>query len=97
MGRGMDSLRVILVDDSALFREGLAGLLAQTEIKVIGHAATCDEAMVRVAATSPDVVVMDIRLPPTFTDEGLGRRHISKRSTLTWACSFSRGTRRCGS
>jgi DNA-binding NarL/FixJ family response regulator len=71
MGRGMDPLRVILVDDSALFREGLAGLLAPTGIEVTAYAATCAEAMVRVAAERPAVVVMDIRMPPTFTDEGL--------------------------
>ncbi len=67
----MDPLRVILVDDSALFRDGLAGLLAAIGIEVAGCAATCAEAMVRVAADRPDVVVMDIRMPPTCTDEGL--------------------------
>jgi DNA-binding NarL/FixJ family response regulator len=67
----MDSLRVILADDSALFREGLAGLLAATGVEVVGQAATPAEATLRAAAERPDVVVMDIRMPPTFTDEGL--------------------------
>ncbi|MEP7025179.1 MAG: response regulator transcription factor [Actinomycetota bacterium] len=67
----MDPLRVILVDDSALFRDGLAGLLAPAGIEVIGHASTSDEAMLRIGTQRPDVVVMDIRMPPTRTDEGL--------------------------
>ena len=71
MGRGMDPLRVILVDDSALFRQGLAGLLAPTGVQVSAQAATADEAAVRIAADRPDVVIMDIRMPPTYTDEGL--------------------------
>ena len=71
MDRGVDSLRVILVDDSSLFREGLAGLLAPAGIELIGFAGTRDEAMIRIAADRPDVVIMDIRMPPTMTDEGL--------------------------
>jgi DNA-binding NarL/FixJ family response regulator len=67
----MDPLRVILVDDSALFRDGLASLLTPAGVDVIGAAATRDEAMIRVAADRPDVVIMDIRMPPTLTDEGL--------------------------
>ncbi len=67
----MDPLRVILVDDSALFRDGLASLLTPAGVDVVGSAATRDEAMIRVAADRPDVVIMDIRMPPTLTDEGL--------------------------
>jgi DNA-binding NarL/FixJ family response regulator len=62
---------VILVDDSALFREGLAALLAATDVAVVGQASSCAEAGARVVADRPDVVLMDIRMPPTFTDEGL--------------------------
>jgi DNA-binding NarL/FixJ family response regulator len=61
----------MLVDDAALFREGLAALLARAGVEVTGFAATGDEAMVRIAADNPAVVIMDIRMPPTFTDEGL--------------------------
>ncbi len=61
----------MLVDDSVLFREGLAALLIQAEVEVTGFAATRDEAMIRIAADHPTVVIMDIRMPPTFTDEGL--------------------------
>src|SRR5439155_26534119 len=59
------------LDDSALFRQGLAGLLAPTGVQVSAQAATADEAAVRIAAGRPDVVIMDIRMPPTYTDEGL--------------------------
>ena len=68
---GLDPLRVMLVDDSVLFREGLAALLAPAGVEVTGIAATRDEAMIRIAADEPTVVIMDIRMPPTFTDEGL--------------------------
>ncbi len=61
----------MLVDDSVLFREGLAALLAPAGVEVTGIAATRDEAMIRIAADEPTVVIMDIRMPPTFTDEGL--------------------------
>ncbi len=71
MRGGVDPLRVMLVDDSVLFREGLAALLIQAEVEVTGFAATRDEAMIRIAADHPTVVIMDIRMPPTFTDEGL--------------------------
>jgi DNA-binding NarL/FixJ family response regulator len=71
MRGGVDPLRVMLVDDSALFRDGLASLLAQAGVNVTGFAATGDEAMVRIGADNPTVVIMDIRMPPTFTDEGL--------------------------
>jgi DNA-binding NarL/FixJ family response regulator len=61
----------MLVDDSALFREGLAALLTQAGVEVTGFAASRDEAMIRIAADEPTIVIMDIHMPPTFTDEGL--------------------------
>ena len=67
----MDPLRVMLVDDSVLFRNGLAALLAPAGVAVVGSAASPEEARVRVAADRPAAVIMDIRMPPTFTDEGL--------------------------
>ena len=71
MRQGLDPLRVMLVDDSMLFRDGLAALLTDAGVEIAGIAATPEEAMVRIAADRPDVVVMDIRMKPTFTDEGL--------------------------
>ena len=64
-------MRVVLVDDLALFRKGLAALLEAIGVEVVGQAGTAEEGLTQVALTTPDVVVMDIEMPPTFTDEGL--------------------------
>jgi DNA-binding NarL/FixJ family response regulator len=64
-------VRVAVADDSALFREGLARLLSDAGAEVTVQAKTGDELLARIAAAPPDVVVLDIRMPPTFTDEGL--------------------------
>lgn len=64
-------MRVMLVDDSTLFREGLALLLAEAGVEVVDQARTADEALVRIERDQPDVVILDIRMPPTHTDEGL--------------------------
>jgi DNA-binding NarL/FixJ family response regulator len=60
----MTPVRVLLVDDQALFREALATLLATDEgIDVVGEAGNGDEALGRAAALAPDVVLMDLRMP----------------------------------
>ena len=64
-------MRVALADDSALFRRGLAGLLGSAGVETIAEAASGEELLCRLADDVPDVVVLDIRMPPTFTDEGL--------------------------
>ena len=66
-----DRVRVVVADDSVLLREGLCRLLEEAGFEVAGSAADAEE-LVRVAAeTRPAVVVTDIRMPPTHTDEGL--------------------------
>ena len=64
-------MRVVLVDDVALFRKGLAALLEAIGVEVVGQAGTAEEGLAQVALTTPDVVVMDIEMPPTFSDEGM--------------------------
>ena len=64
-------MRVAVADDSALFREGLARLLTDAGAEVTVQAKTGVELLARIADAPPDVVVLDIRMPPTFTDEGL--------------------------
>ncbi len=64
-------MRVALCDDSALFRSGLAMLLQVVDIEVAFEARSADELMARLPTHDVDVVVLDIRMPPTFTDEGL--------------------------
>jgi DNA-binding NarL/FixJ family response regulator len=64
-------VRVILADDSMLLREGLARLLTEAGFDVVGQAADGDELVALVDAERPDVAIVDIRMPPTHTDEGL--------------------------
>jgi DNA-binding NarL/FixJ family response regulator len=64
-------MRVMLADDSLLFREGLARLLVEAGFQVTGQAADADGLFSLVDADPPDVAVLDIRMPPTRTDEGL--------------------------
>ena len=64
-------LRVALAEDSVLLREGLAGLLQRFGHEVVVRAGTPHELAEGVAAMRPDFVLTDVRMPPTFTDEGL--------------------------
>jgi DNA-binding NarL/FixJ family response regulator len=63
-------VRVVIADDETLLREGLARLLDEAGLQVVGKAAA-DELMRRVELTRPDVAVVAIKMPPTHTDEGL--------------------------
>jgi DNA-binding NarL/FixJ family response regulator len=65
------AIRVVLADDSVLFREGTARILTERGFLVIGQAADADALRTLVAQDPPDVVVTDIRMPPTFSNEGL--------------------------
>ena len=64
-------MRVVVADDSVLLREGLIRLLIEAGIDVAGQAGDAEELMAAVAAERPDVAIVDIRMPPTHTDEGL--------------------------
>lgn len=64
-------MRVVIADDSALLREGLARLLTEAGFEVIGQARDGEELLAQVDAGRPDVAIVDIRMPPTHTDEGL--------------------------
>ena len=63
--------RAVIADDSALLREGLARLLGEAEIEVVGQARNADELLLKVRSYHPDVAIVDIRMPPTQTDEGI--------------------------
>jgi DNA-binding NarL/FixJ family response regulator/class 3 adenylate cyclase len=64
-------LRVVLADDSVLLREGVALLLGDAGFEVVGQSGTADDLLLKVRSYAPDVAVVDIRMPPTQTDEGL--------------------------
>ena len=64
-------MRVVVADDSMLLREGVARVLTEAGFDVLAKVASADELLRSVAAEVPDVAVVDIRMPPTHTDEGL--------------------------
>jgi len=64
-------VRVVVADDSTLLREGLVRLLEEAGIEVVGQAGDGEELLRKVRAHKPDVAVVDVRMPPTHTDEGL--------------------------
>jgi DNA-binding NarL/FixJ family response regulator len=63
-------VRVVIADDSALLRDGLANLLTEAGVEVVARAADADQLIALVTEHSPDVAVVDIRMPPTYTHEG---------------------------
>jgi DNA-binding NarL/FixJ family response regulator len=65
------ALRVIVADDDVLLREGLASLLGRSGFDVVGRVGNGTEALALVRAENPDLLVVDIRMPPTNTTEGL--------------------------
>jgi DNA-binding NarL/FixJ family response regulator len=65
------AVRVLLGEDDVLMREGIARLLAEAGFEVVGQAEDADELLREVAEMDPDVAIVDIRMPPTHTDEGL--------------------------
>ena len=64
-------MRVVLAEDSVLLREGVARLLEEAGFEVVGQAGTAEELLLKVRSYSPEVAIVDIRMPPTHTDEGL--------------------------
>jgi len=64
-------VRVIVAEDSVLLREGVVRLLEEAEIEVVGQAGDAEELVRKVRAHKPDVAIVDVRMPPTNTDDGL--------------------------
>src|SRR5262245_9780224 len=64
-------MRVVVADDAALLRQGVARLLTDAGFDVVGESATAEDLLEQVRMSKPDVAVVDIRMPPTHTDEGL--------------------------
>src|SRR3954462_176985 len=68
-------LKVVIADDSVLLREGLCRLLEDSGFDVAGQAGDAEDLLRKVGAHKPDVAVVDVRMPPTHTDEGLRAAH----------------------
>src|SRR5205807_4862600 len=68
---GGDPVRVVLADDSVLLREGVARLLVDAGFEVVGQVDNAEDLVRRVGFSKPDVAIVDIRMPPTHTAEGL--------------------------
>jgi DNA-binding NarL/FixJ family response regulator len=64
-------VRVAIAEDSVLLREGVARILDDNGFEVVGRCSNADDLMLKVRSYSPDVAIVDIRLPPTHSDEGL--------------------------
>jgi DNA-binding NarL/FixJ family response regulator len=64
-------MRVVIAEDAVLLREGIAQLLEAKGFEVVGRCGTAEDLLLKVRSYDPDVAVVDIRMPPTHTDEGL--------------------------
>jgi|SRR5215207_4385053 len=69
--RRTPAIRVVVAEDSFLFRAGVVRVLEDAGFHVVGEARDADDLLAQVREHRPDVVVTDIRMPPTLTDEGL--------------------------
>jgi DNA-binding NarL/FixJ family response regulator len=70
------SVQVVVADDDVLLREGLSSLLERSGFEVVGRAADATELLALVRDRKPQLVVVDIRMPPTHTTEGLDAAHV---------------------
>jgi DNA-binding NarL/FixJ family response regulator len=67
----MADLRVVVADDSVLLREGLVRVLGESGVSVIAAYSDADQLLAALEADQPDLIVLDVRMPPTFRDEGV--------------------------
>jgi DNA-binding NarL/FixJ family response regulator len=77
----MPELRVVVADDSVLLREGLVRVLDELGANVVGAYGDAEQLLAGLDETAPDLIVLDVRMPPTFRDEGV-RAAIRARSQL---------------
>ncbi|WP_280236275.1 response regulator transcription factor [Nocardia cyriacigeorgica] len=84
------SLRVVIAEDSAILRDGLAGLLTERGHQVVAMVGDATNLSDVVAEHAPDVAVVDVRMPPTYTDEGLlAAIELRRKFPLTGVLVFS--------
>src|SRR5436190_7865907 len=65
------TLRIVVADDNALLREGIASLLTDAGHEVVGRAVDADDLLLKVRSYSPDIAIVDVRMPPGNADDGL--------------------------
>jgi DNA-binding NarL/FixJ family response regulator len=65
------TLRIVVADDSALLREGIASLLEDAGHQVVGRSGNADDLLAQVRSLSPDIAIVDVRMPPGNADDGL--------------------------
>ena len=73
-------MRVVIADDEVLLREGLERILLEAGFEVVGKVGTAEELLRKVELSRPDVAIVDIRMPPTHTDEGIVAAQEIRRS-----------------
>jgi DNA-binding NarL/FixJ family response regulator len=72
-------VRVVIADDSQLLRAGIAAFVRGEGVDVVAEASDADELLAAVGEHEPDVAIVDIRMPPTQTDEGIQAAHEIRR------------------
>jgi len=72
--------RIVLADDDTLLREGIASLLEKAGFEIVGQSGTAEDLLLKVRSYKPDIAIVDIRMPPTHTDEGLVAAQEIRRS-----------------
>ena len=72
-------MRVVIADDAVLLRQGVVRLLAESGVEVVGEASDAGELLRLVDTQRPDVAIVDIRMPPSHTDEGLVAAQVIRR------------------
>ncbi|MDG4664680.1 response regulator transcription factor [Mycobacterium sp. 236(2023)] len=77
----MGALKVVVADDDVLLREGLASLLDRSGFEITGQAGDGEALLAAVRAQKPDVVITDIRMPPTHTNEGLDAARVIREES----------------
>jgi DNA-binding NarL/FixJ family response regulator len=65
------TLRIVVADDSALLREGIASLLEDAGHEIVGRSESADDLLLKVRSYKPDIAIVDVRMPPNYADDGL--------------------------
>ena len=77
-------LRIVLAEDSVLLREGLVRLFDEAGFETVGSYGDADGLLAEIEQTAPDLAVLDVRMPPTFRDEGV-RAARTARAPRSWS------------